>query len=82
MIASFYVLGLMIGSLITGKIITFGRRIAYILATLVVFIGAALMQIKNINIFMVGRLISGIWKFLRHKLASLQYLRQGGEACA
>ena len=60
MIASFYVLGLMIGSLITGKIITFGRRNAYILATIVVFIGSALMQIMDLNIFMVGRLIAGI----------------------
>ena len=60
MIGSAGVLGLMIGSMSAGKLISYGRRRAFITAIFISFGGSFLLQILNVWTLVFGRIIYGI----------------------
>ena len=59
MISTASVLGVSIGAIIGGKIITYGRRKAVLIFDLLGIIGSGLSVIPNLDVILVGRLIYG-----------------------
>lgn len=59
LIGSSAVLGLAFGSISGGKIISYGRKKAVIISSIIGIIGVGCTMITNISLILIGRLIYG-----------------------